>query len=50
MIFIAHRINTIKELNKIPQKFGIEIDLRDNNKDIELVHDPFKKGVNLKDF
>ena len=50
MIFIAHRINTIKKLNKIPKKFGIEIDLRDNKKDVELVHDPFKKGIKLKDF
>ena len=30
-MFIAHRINTIKELNEIPIEYGVEIDLRDKN-------------------
>ena len=43
--FICHRINTIKELVNIPQKYGIEIDLRDNlNGDIYIAHDPFENG------
>ena len=29
MEFIAHRINTIKELNQTPNDYGVEIDLRD---------------------
>ena len=45
MLFIAHRINTVKELKKIPINYGIEVDLRDNlNGDIYLAHDPFVKG------
>ena len=44
MLFIAHRINTIKELVNIPTNFGVEIDIRDWNKDLILQHDPFKEG------
>jgi hypothetical protein len=49
-IFICHRINTIDELKNIPNIFGIEIDIRDNNnsnnteKQIFLQHDPFIAG------
>ena len=44
MLYIAHRINTIKELLKVPKKYGVEIDLRDHGDKIILQHDPFKKG------
>ena len=44
MIINKHRVNTIKELKKLSIDFGTEIDLRSNNKDIYLHHDPFKKG------
>ena len=44
MIIIKHRINTSKQLKKVNINFGVEIDLRSNNKDIYLSHDPFKKG------
>ena len=44
MIIIKHRINTSKELIKTNKNYGVEIDLRSNNKDIYLHHDPFKKG------
>lgn len=44
MIIIKHRVNTSKELKKLSINFGAEIDLRSNNKDIYLHHDPFKKG------
>ena len=44
MIIIKHRVNTSKELKKINKDFGVEIDLRSNNKKIYLHHDPFKKG------
>ena len=27
MIFVAHRINTIKELEMVPSKFGVEVDI-----------------------
>ena len=32
MEFIAHRINTVKELKKIPVSCGVELDLRDRGK------------------
>lgn len=48
MIFVAHRINTVEELKKIPQHFGVEIDLRDKNESIILQHDPFKDGEDFE--
>ena len=48
--FICHRINTINELINIPKIFGIEIDLRDRNDKIILVHDPFKDGEDFEEF
>jgi len=41
--FICHRINSIDELNKIDQQFGVELDIRDKNS-LEIAHDPFIKG------
>ena len=50
-LFCCHRINTTKDLKKIPYKYGIEIDLRDNlNGEIYISHDPFKVGENLDNF
>ena len=50
-LFCCHRINTISELKKIPSKYGIELDLRDNlNGDIYISHDPFKNGENFDEF
>jgi hypothetical protein len=45
MIIIKHRVNQIKNLKQTPDKFGVEIDLRSENGNIYLSHDPFKKGV-----
>ena len=50
MDYIAHRINTIKQLKLLDNKYGIEIDIRDDGKDLIIVHDPFKEGVKLKKF
>ena len=44
MEIIVHRVNKIKDLMKIPKKYGVEVDLRDFNKDLIIQHDPFKKG------
>jgi len=50
-IFCCHRVNTIDELKKIPSKYGIEIDIRDNlNGNIYLSHDPFKNGEHFDTF
>ena len=50
MILIKHRVNTIESLKKTSKEFGVEIDLRSNNKEIYLNHDPFKKGVKLSNW
>lgn len=50
MQYIAHRINTIDQLIKIPTNYGVEIDLRDKGEDIILQHDPFKGGVNFANY
>jgi hypothetical protein len=42
-IFIIHRVNTINELNTIDKQFGVEIDIRNNNNNIILSHDPFNE-------
>ena len=47
MIIICHRINSIKQLKKIPYKYGVEIDVRDYKNKLVLNHDPFKKGETL---
>jgi hypothetical protein len=40
MQIIAHRINTIAELQALPTKYGVEIDVRSNNGQLLLTHDP----------
>ena len=44
MILIAHRVNSIESLNKVPHRFGIEIDIRSIGSDLILQHDPFESG------
>ena len=44
MIVSCHRINTIKELKKIPQNYGVEIDLNLFGNKLCLSHDPGKNG------
>lgn len=44
MKIINHRINTISELKSVPNSYGVEIDVRDYNKDLVLSHDPFCGG------
>ena len=49
MLIIDHRVNTLKSLkNRIND--GVELDLRYENKDIILHHDPFEKGEKFEDF
>ena len=50
MEIIAHRINSIKKLKKVPNKFGVEIDLRAYKSKIILNHEPFKSGDTLDNF
>lgn len=51
--FICHRINTLEELENIPQIFGVEIDVRENQScknSLILAHDPWKDGISLSEF
>lgn len=48
--FIAHRINTIKELKELPEEYGVEIDLRDSGDKLILVHDPFSNGEDFEQY
>lgn len=50
MLFIAHRINTIEELIKLPHHVGVELDLRDIGDDLVLVHEPFSTGQKFEDY
>jgi bifunctional N-acetylglucosamine-1-phosphate-uridyltransferase/glucosamine-1-phosphate-acetyltransferase GlmU-like protein len=51
MLFCCHRINTAIELKQIHQKYGIEVDIRDNLQgQIYLAHDPFTEGELFDDF
>jgi hypothetical protein len=50
MQIIAHRINTLEELKKVPESYGVEIDLRDEKKELILQHDPFSDGELFENF
>ncbi len=50
MEFIAHRINTVEELKKLPKEYGVELDLRDFGDEISINHDPFIKGELFEDY
>jgi hypothetical protein len=48
--YIAHRVNTIEELKKIPTNYGVELDLRDYGNRLILQHDPFKDGEDFEEY
>ena len=50
MKYIAHRINTVEELKKVPKEFGVELDLRDRGDRLILQHDPFGDGEDFEDY
>ena len=50
MILIKHRINSIKELEKINFKYGVEIDVRSLKNRLCLNHEPYNSGVSLDSF
>ena len=50
MEFIAHRVNTIEELRKIPKEYGVELDLRDFGERLILQHDPFIDGEDFEEY
>ena len=50
MIIISHRVNSKEELKKLNPKYGVEVDLRDYKNEIQLTHDPFKKGLKFENY
>jgi hypothetical protein len=44
MKFIAHRRNTIEDLNVTPREYGVEVDVRSNNGQLIIHHDPLIPG------
>jgi len=49
MLKIAHRINTLNQLKKVPTDQGIELDIRAFNHELILHHDPFVSGERFED-
>jgi hypothetical protein len=49
MLLIEHRVNTIEHLLRVPAERGIEVDVRDYDGDLRLVHDPLLSGERLED-
>jgi len=47
---IKHRINSIIDLKNIPQKYGVEIDIRTYNNNIVLHHDAYHNGDSFDEF
>ena len=50
MEIIAHRINTINQLRNLNISFGVEVDIRSNDKNLIIGHDPFLDSINFKDW
>ena len=51
MEFIAHRVNTVEELKKIPIDCGVELDLRDDlTGRIYIQHNPFEPGEDFEEY
>ena len=48
MIRIAHRRNTVVELDATPQTLGVEIDIRTRNNSLIVHHDAFAEGELLE--
>ena len=47
MIIVKHRVNLISDLNKIPKKYGLEVDIRTYNKKLIINHEPFISSLKL---
>lgn len=48
MKFIAHRRNTIEELKVTPTEYGVEVDIRSDNGQLIIHHDPLTPGENFE--
>ena len=50
MKFIAHRRNTIEELIATPHQYGVEVDIRSEQGQLIIHHDPFTSGADFEDW
>ena len=50
MEIIIHRVNSIDSLNKVPNHFGTEIDVRVFGSKLVLNHEPFQNGEDLDNY
>lgn len=50
MLLIDHRVNTVEHLRRVPHSWGVEVDIRDYDGELRLVHDPMLSGEILEDF
>jgi hypothetical protein len=50
MNFIFHRRNTTEELKATPTEYGIEVDIRSDNGQLIIHHDPFAKGEDFEEW
>ena len=50
MQIVAHRINTVERLRRLPTQWGVELDLRADGSELILNHDPFKGGERFVDY
>lgn len=48
MIPIIHRVNDIRGLIRTPPQYGVEVDLRQNGREVILQHEAFAKGESFK--
>tara|TARA_A100001015_G_scaffold317892_1_gene436066 strand:+ start:5351 stop:5947 length:597 start_codon:yes stop_codon:yes gene_type:complete len=44
MKLISHRVNTLSQLKKTKTKYGVEVDIRSQDKELIVHHDPFLRG------
>ncbi len=50
MIVYRHRVNTVAELDAVPQAMGIELDLRSSGDRVIVTHDPFTEGPTIEEY
>ena len=50
MEIIAHRINSINKLKNLDRRIGVEVDIRSNNRNLIIGHDPFSDYIDFHEW
>ena len=50
MEYIAHRRNSVADLNATPVRYGVEVDIRTNGNELIINHDPFIGGDSFEEW